>query len=67
MILPKELIDKWQVLRSPGDTTKMSEKLPGSSSETFNRAFRDGKCNDNVFKVMAEFYEAKASVIKEYL
>lgn len=67
MILPKDLIKKWQVLRSPGDAAKMSEKLPGSASETFNRAFREGKCNDDVFRVMAEFYESKAKVIKEYL
>lgn len=67
MILPKELMEKWQVLRSPGDPAKMAEKLPGTAAETFNRAFREGKCNDDVFKVMAEFYEDKANLIKEYL
>lgn len=67
MILPKELMEKWAMLRSPGDTGKMAEKLPGTSMETFNRAFREGKCNDDVFKIMAEFYEEKAKLIKEYL
>ena len=67
MIVPKELIKKWQALRSPGDSTKMAEKYSGSDKETFNRAFRLGKCNDEVFKVMAEFYEEKAKLIKEYL
>lgn len=67
MIVPKELIGKWSALRSPGDSTKMSEKMPGSDKETFNRAFRTGKCNDDVFKIMAEFYEEKAKLIKEYL
>lgn len=67
MILPKELIKKWQALRSPGDTSKMAEKASGTDKETFNRAFRTGKCNDDVFKVMADFYEEKAKLIKEYL
>lgn len=67
MILPKELIEKWQVLRSPGDTSKMAEKLDGTDKEIFNRAFREGKCNDDVFQVMAEFYKQKEEKIKEYL
>jgi len=67
MILPKELIEKWQVLRSPGDTSRMAERLEGTDKETFNRAFREGKCNDNVFAVMAEFYREKENKVKEYL
>lgn len=67
MEIPKKILAKWEALRSPGDAEKMSEKLPGSAAETFNRAFRKEKCRDEVFKVMAEFYEEKAKVIKEYL
>lgn len=67
MIIPDKLIKKWEALRSPGDSEKMAEKLPGSASETFNRAFREGKCRDDVFKVMGDFYEEKAQLIKEYL
>ncbi len=67
MIIPKKLQDKWTVLRSSGDAEKMSEKLPGSAAETFNRAFRKGECRDEVFKVMADFYEEKTMLIKEYL
>lgn len=67
MNIPKELIEKWKVLRSPGDSDKMAAKLEGSASETFNRAFREGKSRDEVFKVMADFYEEKAKLIKEYI
>ena len=67
MKIPDKLRNKWQALRSLGDSEKMAEKLPGSAKETFNRAFREGKCRDDVFKVMAEFYEDKAALIKEYL
>ncbi len=67
MIIPKELLAKWKVLRSPGDAEKMSEQLPGSAAETFNRAFRDEKCRDEVFKVIADFYESKAELVKQYL
>lgn len=67
MKIPAKLIKKWEVLRSHGDADKMAEKLDGSAAETFNRAFRKGNCRDDVFKVMADFYEEKAVLIKEYL
>jgi hypothetical protein len=67
MEIPEKLIKKWQALRSPGDSEKMAEKLPGSAAETFNRAFREGKCRDEVFKVMGDYYDKKAELIKQYL
>lgn len=67
MNIPDKLVKKWEALRSPGDAEKMAERLEGSAAETFNRAFREGKCRDEVFKVMADFYEEKAKLIKEYL
>lgn len=67
MTIPEKLLKKWKTLRSPGDAEKMAEKLPGSAAETFNRAIRLGKCRDEVFEVLAAFYEDKAKLIKEYL
>jgi hypothetical protein len=67
MIITKELLEKWTVLRSPEDTKKLADRMEGGYPELFTRAFRDGKCNDDVFKVMADFYEEKARLIKEYL
>jgi hypothetical protein len=67
MVIAKNLLDKWKVLRSPEDTAKLVELMPGSYAELFQRAFRDGKCNDDVFKVMADYYKQKAELIKEYL
>lgn len=67
MIIEEKLLDKWKALRSPEDTGKMADKMEGGYPELFARAFRDGKCNDDVFKVMADFYEEKAKLIKEYL
>lgn len=67
MEIPEKLLKKWKTLRSAGDAEKMSEKLEKSAAETFNRAFREGKCRDEVFQVMAEFYEEKAELIKTYL
>jgi hypothetical protein len=67
MEIPEKLIKKWQALRTPGDGEKLAERLEGSAAETFNRAFREGKCRDEVFEVMAEFYEEKARLIKQFL
>lgn len=67
MEIPQKLLKKWEALRTPGDAAKMAERLDGSAAETFNRAFREGKCRDEVFQVMADFYEEKVNLIKEYL
>lgn len=67
MIIEKKLLDKWSVLRSPEDIEKLVELLPGSYPAAFRRAFRYGKCNDDVFKVMADFYDSKARLVKQYL
>ncbi len=67
MTIQSELLEKWKALRSPEDTAKLAEKMEGGYSELFARVFRFGKCNDDVFKIMAAFYEEKAKLIKQYL
>lgn len=67
MLIEKKLLEKWKRLRSPEDTGKLAELMDGGYPELFTRAFRDGKCNDEVFKIMAEYYEKKADLIKQYL
>lgn len=67
MEIPEKLMKKWQALRTPGDGDKLAERLEGTAGETFNRAFREGRCRDEVFEVMAEFYEEKAKLIRQYL
>ena len=64
MILDKQ---KWGKLRSPKDSQTMSDNNTGYYPEAFNRAFRTGVCNDDVFKIMAEFYKQKGELVKEYL
>lgn len=67
MIIEQQLLEKWSRLRSPEDTSKMSERMEGGYPALFSRVFRDGKCSDEVFKIMADFYEEKAELIKQYL
>lgn len=67
MLIEKKLLEKWTRLRSPEDTGKLAERMEGGYPELFTRAFRDGKCNDEVFQVMATYYNEKAELIKQYL
>lgn len=73
MNIPDELWEKWKVLYTPGDSIKMAQQMQKSfphmksNYEYFNRAMRDKKCNDTIFKIMADFFEAKSEMIKEYL
>lgn len=67
MLIEKKLLEKWKRLRSSDDSRKMADRMEGGYKELFTRAFRDGKCNDAVFKVMAEYYDEKAELVKQYL
>lgn len=67
MIIPEKLLEKWNALRSPNDVEKMTTMLDGSAPHSFSRAFREGKCRDEVFEVMARFYDEKAEMIQQYL
>lgn len=67
MTIPDKLKSKWIALRSPGDADRIAEKTQGVTPDYINRSIRSGKCRDEVFKVIAEFYEEKANLIKEYL
>lgn len=70
MVVPKKILDKWSTLRSPGDAEKIVASMTDEervSDETIRRVYKDGKCNDEVFKAMAAFYEQKVVMIKEHL
>lgn len=67
MEIPLKILNKWKVLRSSGDGLKLAEQNPQHSDELFNRAMRDGKCSDEVFEILAKFYDAKAELVKQYL
>jgi hypothetical protein len=69
MKVPQELMDKWKALRSQGDSARILEKIEGEgySDETINRALRNGACNPEVFKAIADYYEEKAAMIASYL
>lgn len=67
MKIPQKLQDKWKTLKAPGDANKMAEKIENGYAEMFNRALRTGECNENVFRVMADFYEERMNMVREYL
>lgn len=73
MEIPKRMLDRWKVLKSPEDGKLLTERFKSFHPDTnahpeyFRRALVQGKCNDRVFEVMAAFYSEKANLIKEYL
>ena len=67
MTIDKKILAKWQTLRSPEDTGKMAEQMDNGYPDLFSRAFRLGRCSDEVFQVMADFYLKKAELVKQYL
>lgn len=70
MEVPQEILAKWKQLRTHGDAEKIAQTMPEAtrvSDETIRRVFVNGQCNDDVFKAIADFYEARVEMIKQYL
>ena len=67
MTIPAELLDKWKALKSHGDGKAILEKNPDLNPQYISRAFTTGECNDEVFKAMADFYQEKDEMVKNYL
>lgn len=68
MQIPSELLKKWDALKSEGDPQKIADTVAGGcTSQTVRNAFKTGKCSDELFKAIADFYEQKLELIKEYI
>lgn len=67
MKIPTELLEKWQVLRSAGDSQKIIDTMETKVSDsTISNAFKTGQCSDELFEAMAEYYQGKKERISKY-
>lgn len=72
MEVPQKILKKWHTLRSGGDAAKIlkayEEKFGESIHlETIRLATRTGVVSDSLFEIMADFYQKKIEMIKEYM
>lgn len=70
MDVPQEILKRWKALRNHGDPKDIVESMPEDQrvdKETIRRVYKQGKCNSEVFKAMADFYVKKAALIEQYL
>lgn len=66
MKIPTKLLDKWGALKSEGDIQKIADNA-NVTRQTIRNAFKNNECSDDVFKAIADFYEEKLEMIKEYM
>ncbi len=59
MQLKKEIIDRWNVLREPGDVKKLAE-LAHCSKQLIYHTFYTGKCREELFNIISKFYIERA-------
>ena len=60
------VLQKWTELRSENDTQRIAE-IAEVTPQTIRNAFNEGKCSDEVFEAMANYYKEKDELIKSYL
>jgi len=66
MTIPKEIISKWEIMKSQGDAVKISDRS-GIGAETIRRAMRSGEATDEVFEAIAMFYAEREDLINQYI
>jgi hypothetical protein len=70
MEIPKDLLEKWEVLKAQGDPERIVESMPADSRvsfQTIRNAFNTGECSPEVFEAIAEFYKKRAERIAQFL
>lgn len=70
LTIPKEIKDMWTSLKSHGDSKILVERAKeiglDISDETINRAHRTGRCSEDVFRLMGEFYKEREELINQF-
>lgn len=71
MQIPVQILEKWKTLRSEADTEKIwsicNESGHPTTTATIRTAFREGKCSDELFKIIAKYYEEKLKMVSEFM
>ncbi len=59
MQLKQEILSEWNVLREPGDVKKLAE-LAHCSKQLIYHTFYTGKCREELFNIISQFYIDRA-------
>lgn len=62
--IPEEELETWKKLRSHGDGQEIMKGSPEIKANDITRAFKLGKCGENVYRALSDFYKKKESFIK---
>ncbi len=66
MQIPKNTLKKWETLKSNEDTPKLAEKA-GVSDQAIRNAFKYGKCSEETFIAIGQFYEERLKKIAPFI
>lgn len=66
MVIPKEIIEKWERLYSPGDVKLISEWATISPTTVYN-AFKHKKCSYWTLVKIADFYAEREAILSQYM
>lgn len=63
MNITKETLSKWAKLKSHGDGAKIAEANPGINVMDISRAFKLGRCSDEVYEAIEKYYREKSGTV----
>lgn len=63
MIIPKEILDKWEKLRCPGDINKMADG--DNTQRTYISLAMNGKeCNESTFILIRDYFKIREALLQ---
>lgn len=67
MKINAEILQKWQNLRSRGDSIKIADSS-GYHCQTIQKVLNSGECASiEVFEAIASYYDDKAEILNQYI
>lgn len=63
--IPEDMFKRWKELRGHGDGVKIKEDNPSMIDNKFNRAFKNGRCDEKTFVALKKFYDKKDKEVKK--
>ncbi len=61
--IPKKQLDRWNNLKKHGDGKRIAEANEGINDMDVSRAFKLGRCSEEVYNAIAAFYKEKLKVL----
>ena len=67
MVIDNKTLETWKKLRSHGDGKRIAELNPTINDMDISRAFKLGRCSDEIFVMISKYYKNKRRKMASFI